>query len=115
MADGGETHQEKRLRLKKAIISRAISEGRGAAAIRTINTLYRNIQATRQTSDDDIVGAWSAELTAGRLHMTLQDLELAGIEACSRSLRAFNIVAALSGSGSRLREGIILPGTSTVH
>ncbi len=110
-----ETYQQKRLRLKKEIVSRAISQGRGAQAIHKINTLYRNIQATRKGSDDDIVATWSAELTDGRLHVTIKDLESAGIDACSRSLRAFNIIEALSGSAFRLREACIVPGTTTLH
>ena len=110
-----ETSREKRLRLKKAIISRAIHEGRGAQAIRTINALYRNRQATRQSSDDDIVGAWSAELSGGALRLTILDLAQADIEAQSRILKAFNLIAALSGSGRRLREACIVPGNTTIH
>ena len=114
MADK-ETYDQKRLRLKKEILSRAILEGRGPEAIRRMDSLYRNIRDTRRGSDDEIVGGLSASLTGGKVRATMLTLQEAGLYAASRALRGFNIGQALVGSTAWLKETAIVPGTDSIN
>ncbi len=111
-----DTYDEKRRYLKQKLLSRAISEGRGGEAIRKLNTLYRNVQATLQGSDDDVISNLSASLTEGRARATLGDLQKAAFEgAGNKYLRAFNMERALLGMPDRLSETNVVPGTTTLQ
>jgi hypothetical protein len=110
-----ETYREKRYRLKKAFLSRAINENRGADAIQKLNALYRNVRATMAGTDDDVVSRWSIELSKGNIRATLSDLQIAASDTQSRLLNAFNVISTLSGTGPIYRETHIMPASPTLQ
>jgi hypothetical protein len=105
------TYDEKRRTIKQKFLSRAISEGRGHEAIKKIDALYRNVRATMEGTDDDIIGDLSARATDGKNRATLSDLQAAAIGSSTNSkyLRAFNMAQALLGTSHRLVESDIMP------
>jgi hypothetical protein len=104
-------YDEKRRSIKQKFLSRAISEGRGHEAIRKIDALYRNIRATLQGTDDDVIGNLSERASEGKTRATLKDLQEAafGSSTTSKYVRAFNMEQTLLGSAHRLAETDILP------
>jgi hypothetical protein len=92
-------------------LRRAISDGRGGEPIRKINALYRNVRATMEGSDDDVIGDLSERLTDGKTRVTIQELQTAALASGSTSkyLRAFNMEQCLLGKEHRLSDGHLVP------